>query len=66
MRRFKLCSGSGFGIVDREETNCHILRKKALCQSSYELHDDGEGVFGSGLHRREVPALYLGELHHHL
>ena len=42
MRCFRLCSGSGFGAVDREEANCHMLCEYDPCQSSDELQDNGE------------------------
>ena len=66
MRRFRLCIGSGFGVADREEVNCHMLCEQDLCQSSNELHDNGERDFGSGLCLREVPTLHLREQDHHL
>ena len=66
MQCFKLCSGSGFGVVDREEVNYHMLREKDTCQSSDKLHNNGEGALGSDLCLREVLALHLGEQDHHL
>ena len=35
-------------------------------QSSDELHDHGEGAFGSGLRIKEVLTLHLGEQDHHI
>ena len=43
-----------------------MIHEQDPCQSSDELHDDGEGAFGSGLRIREVLALHIGEQDHHL
>ena len=43
-----------------------MLCEQDPCRSSNKLHDDREGGFGTGLHLREVIAIYLGEQDHHL
>ena len=66
MQCFGLCSGSGLGAAYREETDGHVLREQDPWLSLDELHDDGEGAFGSGLRIKEVPAVHLWEQDHHL
>ena len=57
---------SSFGAVDREEANYYMLRDHDPCRSSDELHNNGEGAFGSGLCLSIVLNLHLGEQDHHL
>ena len=66
MRHFRLCNGSGFGTMTRQEADGHMLCKQDPRQSSNKLHDYGERAFGDGLRTREVLNIHLGEQDHYL
>ena len=66
MQRFGLCSGSGLGATNREEADGHMLCEQDPSRSLDELHDNGEGTFGSSLRTREILAVHLREQDHYL
>ena len=48
-------------ILGGQEANYYMLREQDTCQSSYALHNDGEGDTSSSLCLREILVLHLRE-----